>query len=199
MARRHTAVLALLLLAVAGCAGADSGEGEDAPRSPAYQRADRTLLPASALPEGWREVTVQERLGSSPGIPHYCGVRAAPADVAEGRITTYDEGRALDRYVIVWSMVAEEEKDARQVMNDLAAHRVDCVQEDGRTGRAIATEVGDESIGWAFDEPVSSAFQTIVFRRDEVVVVVAAPAATVLPDAEQREIAAAIDQRLQEG
>lgn len=197
MARKHVAALAALLLALAGCGGEEPGEAETT-RSPEYERADLTLLPSSALPEGWTEVTVQERLGSSPGIPQYCGVRAAPADVAEGRITTYDEGRALDRYVIVWSMVADE-NDARQVMDDLASHRDECVQEDGRTGRPIATQVGDESIGWAFDEPASSAFQAIVFRRDEVVVVVAAPAATVLPDAEQRAIAAAIDQRLLDG
>ncbi|MGH3459657.1 hypothetical protein [Aeromicrobium sp.] len=56
--------------------------------------------------------------------------------------------------------------------------------------------MGDESVVWDFEQDGAPPFRTLVFRRDDVVVVLVAVGQPTVPQDEQMAIAESIDGRL---
>ncbi len=189
-------VLALALAVVTGCSG-----GDDDPATPkrtsADARADLTIVPEDALPDGWARVPARERLQGDPGKPRYCGVPAEPDGVVEGRVSYYEQ-EGLPRSVLEYGMVATE-ASATATLDALLAVRDTCQEEGLRAEPVPAGEIagiGDQQVAWDFDDGAGIRFRALVVRRGEVVVTLVATGDTSVPTAEQLDLARTIDERL---
>lgn len=185
-----------LLVTVSGCTGGDEPAAPE--RTSADQRADLTILPEDGLPQGWVRVPASERISGNAGKPRYCGVPAEPAGVKEGRVSYYEQER-LPRSVLEYGMVADEEA-ATNTLDALVAARTSC-QDEGFTTEPVPEDeldgLGDQQVGWDYDDGTGNRFRVVVFRRAEVVVVLVATGDTSVPSEEQAAIARDIDDRLQ--
>lgn len=186
-----------LLVTVSGCTGSDD-EPVEPERTSADQRADLTILPEDGLPKGWVRVPASERISGNPGKPRYCGVPAEPAGVKEGRVSYYEQ-EGLPRSVLEYGMVADEQA-ATDTLDALLAARESC-EEEGFTAEPVPEEelagLGDQQVGWDYDDGTGNRFRVLVFRRGEVVVVLVATGDTSVPAREQTAIARDVDDRLQ--
>jgi hypothetical protein len=200
MARRDglvasVGVLALALAVVSGCSGDDAPAAPE--RTSADARADLTIVPKDALPDGWVRVPARERLQGDPGKPRYCGVSAEPRGVVEGRVSYYEQ-QGLPRSVLEYGMVATE-SSATATLDELLAVR-DMCQEEGLEVEPVPADeiagIGDQQVAWDFDDGAGTRFRTLVVRRGEVVVALVATGDTSVPTAEQLELARTIDDRL---
>lgn len=197
MAAKYLAALtsAAMVLSLSACGGS-SNTPEPRPSPEANARANLTILKPGDLPDGWRRVPAKDRLDGPPGTARYCGVVAEPDPVREGRISYYEDS-SLPRSVLEYGMLSTTE-GARSTLNALQARRDDCV-ENGATVTPVAVDVGDESVAWDFEQDGAPPFRTLVFRRDDVVVVLVAVGQPSVPHDEQMAIATSIDGRLSGG
>lgn len=185
-----------LLVTVSGCTGGDEPAAPE--RTSADQRADLTILPEDGLPQGWVRVPASERISGNPGKPRYCGVPAEPQGVKEGRVSYYEQ-EGLPRSVLEYGMVADEQA-ATDTLDALVAVRTTC-EEEGFTTEPVPEDeldgLGDQQVGWDYDDGAGNRFRVVVFRRAEVVVVLVATGDTSVPTQEQATIARDVDDRLQ--
>lgn len=196
-----TVLVATLLLAA--CSTSDGG-GEPSPepteqRTAADERADLTVLPVDALPEGWVRVPARQRIDGRPGTPKYCGVVAEPDPVEEGRISFYEQ-ESLPRQVLEYGMLSTTE-GATATLDALEAVRESCTEPDHDVTPVPAEElegIGDQVVAWDFvrSDDESVRFRALVLRRDDTVVVLVATGPAGVPAEQQLQIARAVDERL---
>lgn len=207
MAPSNLLATALTSALLAGCLLAGCGTGGRATDPPTEPVSTPAPTPASTsssepaagagrlgstdLPEGWREVPWQQRLGAEPGTPAYCGVTVAPKPVHDAEVWYY-EMASLPSNVIEY-VTSTTEAAAKATMGQLARHRYTCA-EPGRTVTPVDLQVGEESVAWDFTGRTS--FRVIVFRRGGTLVALGATGVTSVPVDEQLRIARIIDERL---